>query len=75
MPKAQTQSVRSRARSWRREIVQARIRLADEALTHAQRSELWQVVDCREACLKLLVEDFPAELERIDREIEDELRR
>ena len=75
MPKAATHSISARARSWRREIVRARIKLADEGLTRAQRFALWQVVDCREACLKLLVEDFPSELERIDREIEDELRR
>ncbi|CAN0515435.1 unnamed protein product, partial [Phaeothamnion confervicola] len=59
----------------RREIVQARIKLADDRLPHAQRVELWQVVDCREWCLRMLVEDFPQELERIDREIESELRR
>jgi hypothetical protein len=63
------------ARQWRREIVQARIRLADEGLGRAQRAALWQVVDHREDCLKLLVDDFAAELERIDREIEAELRR
>ena len=65
----------ARAKSWRRDIVQARIKLADEGLTYTQRTELWQVVDCREWCLKMLVQDFPAELERIDREIENELRR
>jgi hypothetical protein len=63
-----------RARQWRREIVLARIKLADQGLSYAQRAELWQVVDCREWSLKLLVADFPAELERIDREIENELR-
>ena len=55
--------------------MQARIRLADDDLTYNQRAELWRVVDCREWCLKMLVRDFPAELERIDREIEHELRR
>jgi hypothetical protein len=55
--------------------VQARIKLADRGLSQAQRAELWQVVDVREWCLKMLVEDFPEELERIDREIENELRR
>ena len=59
----------------RREIVIARIKLADDRLSRAQRAELWQIVDCREWCLKMLVEDFPDELERIDREIENELRR
>jgi hypothetical protein len=62
-------------RPWRREIVKARIELADEGLSNARRAELWQVVDCCEWSLKLLVADFPAELERIDREIEAALRR
>ena len=64
-----------RARLWRRDIVQARIRLADEGLSYNQRAELWRIVDYREWCLQMLVRDFPAELERIDREIEHELRR
>jgi hypothetical protein len=68
-------SIHERARRWRREIVRARIKLADERLRPAQRAELWQVVDCSEWSLRMLVEDFPAELERIDREIENELRR
>ena len=75
MPKVPTEFIHARAQSWRREIVQARIRLADDDLTHAHRHELWRVVDYREWCLKMLVRDFPAELERIDREIEHELRR
>ena len=74
MPKIATDSVHKRATQWRREIVLARIKLADEGLSHAARAELWQVVDCREWCLKMLVDDFPGELELIDREIEDELR-
>jgi hypothetical protein len=65
----------ARATQWRREIVQARIRLADEGLSRTQQRELWQIVDCREWGLKMLVPDFHAELERIDREIEDALRR
>jgi len=75
VPKVPTEFIDARAKSWRRDIVQARIKLADEGLTYHQRTELWQVVDCREWCLKMLVQDFPAELERIDREIENELRR
>lgn len=63
-----------RARLWRRDIVQARIKLADDNLSRTQRAELWRVVDCREWSLKMLVGDFAEELERIDREIEDELR-
>jgi hypothetical protein len=75
VPDGTIEHVHARARSWRREIVQARIRIADDGLSYAQRRELWQVVDCREWCLRMLVRDFPAELERIDREIEHELRR
>ena len=67
--------VHDHTRPWRREIVKARIELADEALSNARRAELWQVVDCCEWSLKLLAADFAAELERIDREIEDALRR
>jgi hypothetical protein len=63
------------AAQWRRELVSARIRLADEGLNAAERAALWSVVDWRERCLKLLVDDFDAELERIDRLIEAELRR
>ena len=75
MPKLPSNLIRARARAWRRDIVQARIKLAEQDLSQAQRSELWQIVDVREWCLKMLVADFPEELERIDREIENELRR
>jgi hypothetical protein len=74
VPEAKIEFIHHRAQSWRREIVQARIRLADSDLPRNQRAELWRVVDYREWCLKMLVADFSAELERIDREIEDELR-
>ena len=75
MPSHPFDFIREHAGEWRREIVQARIRLADNGLSRAQEAALWHVVDCREWCLRMVVEDFPAELERIDREIEDELRR
>ena len=75
VPKIPTQLVHERAQAWRREIVQARVRLADDDLTNPQRTELWRIVDYREWCLKMLVTDFLEELERIDREIENELRR
>ena len=74
VPNLPTDLVRARAQSWRRDIVQARIKLANDGLSYTQRRELWQVVDVREWCLKMLVQDFPAELELIDREIEHELR-
>jgi hypothetical protein len=75
VPDGTVEFIHTRTLLWRREIVQARIRLADEGLTYAQRAELWRIVDYREWCLQMLVRDFPAELERIDREIEHELRR
>jgi len=75
VPDAIIEHNEARARRWRRDIVQARIRLADEGLSYAQRRELWQIVDCREWFLKTTVRDFHAELERIDREIEAALRR
>jgi hypothetical protein len=75
VPKVPTDFLHARAQAWRTEIVKARIKLANDGLSYSQRAELWQVVDCREWCLKLMAADFPAELERIDREIEHELRR
>lgn len=75
MPDGTIEHIHTRAQTWRREIVQARIRLADDALSYTQRAELWRIVDDRELSLKTTVRDFPAELERIDREIEHELRR
>jgi hypothetical protein len=60
----------------RNDIVKARIQLAaEQALTAAQQRDLWCVVDCRERLLKMLAKDFDAELEQIDRELENELRR
>jgi hypothetical protein len=73
VPKVPTELLHSRAQGWRREIVKARIRLADRDLNYNQRIELWRIVDYREWCLKMLVADFPGELEQIDREIEEEL--
>jgi hypothetical protein len=75
VPDAAVEHIHARAQAWRREIVQARIKLAGEQLSAAERAELWRIVDHRESCLRMMVRDFPAELERIDREIEDELRR
>ena len=75
MPNGSVEFIHARTQLWRREIVQARIRLADEDLSYNERAELWRIVDYREWCLQMLVRDFAAELERIDREIEHELRR
>jgi uncharacterized damage-inducible protein DinB len=75
VPNKATEHIHARAQAWRREIVRARIALADGRLSASRRAELWHIVDQRELWLKRLVRDFPAELERIDREIENELRR
>jgi hypothetical protein len=75
VPDGEIDSIDARAGQWRREIVQARIRLADTSLSYVQRRELWQIVDFREWCLRMQVRDYPNELERIDREIEHALRR
>jgi hypothetical protein len=75
VPNGSVEFIHARTQLWRREIVQARIRLADEDLSYNERAELWRIVDYREWCLQMLVRDFAAELERIDREIEHELRR
>ena len=63
-----------RLSEWRREIVKARIRLAESALSTQLERELWTIVDCREACIKLSGADFDAEMELVDREIEAALR-
>ena len=56
--------------AWRSEIVQARIKLANENLSPETIRELWTIVDCREACIKLGGGDLEAEMELVDREIE-----
>lgn len=60
--------------AWRREIVQARIKLRSGDISYPAIRELWTVVDCREACIKLSGANFGAQMELIDREIEDALR-
>ena len=59
---------------WRRAIVRARIKLASNQLSPAQRDYLWESIDCREWLIRLVAKDFHAELEQIDRELEAELR-
>lgn len=74
VPDRTVERIDARTQSWRREIVQARIKLAGDNVSAAERTELWRIVDHRENCLRMIVRDFTAELERIDREIEHELR-
>ena len=59
---------------WRREIVEARIELADEHIAPSRCHELWSIVDTREWLIKLAAANFEVELEQIDRELEAELR-
>jgi hypothetical protein len=60
----------------RREVVDARIRLAtDRSLSDERRVALWTLIDNREWFLKMLAKDYSAELERIDRELEMEFGR
>ena len=60
---------------WRRAIVEARIKLVEPGLSEAQLHYLWENIDTREMLVKLVAIDYEAELEQIDREIEDKLRK
>lgn len=60
---------------WRRDIVKARIRLVSEDMPPQSQDALWSGIDCREWFIKIVAEDYHAELETIDRMIEAELRR
>ena len=60
---------------WRRDIVKARIRLVSENLSVQRQDSIWYGIDCREWFIKMVADDFHAELETIDRMIEAELRR
>jgi hypothetical protein len=62
----------SRLAEWRREIVKARIKLADDFLPQMLYGGSG-LSDCREACSQMSEADFSAQLELIDREIEHEL--
>jgi hypothetical protein len=63
------------AAHYRREIVKSRIQLASCGLSEARVAELWQVIDCREWFLKISTANFFEQLELVDREIEDALRK
>jgi hypothetical protein len=60
---------------WRRDIVKARIKLVSEQLSAQRRDAIWQAIDCREWFIKMVADDFHAEMETIDRMLEAELRR
>jgi hypothetical protein len=57
------------------EVARARVRLADEDVTPKQQLSLWEVIDFQESIIRMLAPSFEAELELIDRELEDRLRR
>jgi hypothetical protein len=57
----------------RQQIVNARIKLAD-APSPGEEAELWQVVECIEALVKMRAQCFQTELEQIDRELEQRFR-
>ena len=59
----------------RQQIVNARIKLALGQLSIGEESELWQIVECIEALVKMRTICFTAELEKIDRELEHRFRR
>jgi len=59
----------------RKDIIDARIKLATSSLNQEQRDELWQLVDSREWFVKMVAKDYRSELEQIDRELEAELTR
>jgi hypothetical protein len=75
LPDLTVELIQQRALRWRREIVNARLQLAEPDLAPQSRAELWQVIECCEWALKMLAAaGFPAELEQIDRDIEARLR-
>ena len=59
----------------RKDIIDARIKLATSSLNQEQRDELWQLVDSREWFVKMVAKDYRSELEQIDRQLEAELTR
>ena len=59
---------------WRRDIVKARIKLVSEQLPAPRQDAIWSI-DCREWFIKMVADDYHAEMEMIDRMLEAELRR
>jgi len=59
----------------RQQIVNARIKLALEQLSIGAEAELWQIVECIEALVRMRTICFETELEQIDRELERRFRR
>jgi hypothetical protein len=59
----------------RKHIADARLKLSYGVLTDEQRSQLWLLIDSRELFIRMVAKDYDAELEQIDRELENELSR
>jgi hypothetical protein len=59
----------------RHHIVIARAKLALEPLAPSAEAELWQVIECIEALVKMRARCFATELELIDRQLEQRFRR
>ena len=59
----------------RQQIVNARMKLALGQLSIGEESELWQIVECIEALVRMRTICFETELEQIDRELERRFRR
>jgi hypothetical protein len=72
VPKEDTEAFCAIARD---QIVNARIKLALEQLSPAQEAELWRVIECIEALIKMRANCFQAELEQIDRQLQEKFRR
>ena len=59
----------------RRQIVNAHIKIALHSVSPTAEVELWRVVDALEALINMQARSFTAQLEQIDRELEQRFRR
>jgi len=60
---------------FRRDVVNAWIKLASSSVTPEQQRDLWKIIDCHEWFVRALTCTYEAELEQIDRDLEAALRR
>lgn len=74
MPDVSTATLDDLVASWRHEIVITRLKLASDRLSRTEERSLWDIVDARELFIRIVALDFEAEMEKVDREIEDALR-
>lgn len=75
MPDLTIETMDDLVANWRREIVETRIKLASGRLSHVEERLLWQIVDARERFIGIVSKNFEAEMEKVDRALEDALRR